>query len=1288
MIKKALIKRTIATLLVASTMPVGAQTWTGNDTPINNGDILDAGNWSFPAAVPIKGSQAIFSTTINPTFAFPILGYSGSLWDLGFDGTNYGEILFYSDPFTFSLAGDSTIQVGDIVNNSSSTQTFNLNNASIEFLDVGSQGGNIVYNVSQNAYISFFTGSTESATSNYNLNDNGTLNFNQNTNTAFAGVIAGTGVVNVDLIPASTLTLTTASPNYTGTVNIVQGTLSDGGSSVLPHADYNLSSLGNLTITAAETISSLSGSGTVSLGAGLTMTSNADTTFSGVLTGAGGITKQGSGVFTLSGNNSNYTGTIGLTHGTLQAGAVGALPPASTVNLASGTSLDLNNYNNKLVNLIGSANSTVYLGEGTLTLTNASGTFAGTIYGSGGLTLSGGTFTISGTTSYTGLTTINAGTLSITANNTLGPLSGTGGVLNINGNTVAVNNYRDTTFGGSIRGAGTFVKQGEGILTLTGNNTTPPVPVTYQIQDGTIQAGSTTALSPTSAYQLFPNGTLDLNNFANSIGSLAGDGGRVTLGTATLTTGTAGTTFAGSITGTGGLTLNGSNSLTLTGPNRYSGATTLNGTTTLIAGGMNAFSPNSDVVLNTGTTLNLNHYDNAIGSLAGSGSVNLSGTLTVTHSVNTTYSGVMFGPGNFVKKGNGTFTMTGANTYTGDTVICGGTIVSVNGSIPTNSPIVDNSHLIFNQSTGVNITQNGPITGKGTVEVSGLGTLTLLGNNSYTGGTAIDAGSTLVIYNQIMSGFFNGQLFGTGAFVKSGLAQLNWCANSPTFAGTTYVNQGTFALSGVLGGNMIVNSGGTIAPGNGCNAGTFQLLGKYTQNAGSNYLVNIDGCHASFINVVGQAVLNGGNVLVQPNGCCKIENEYVILQAGGGVQGQFSSNFVQFTSPVPFKGFLSYTPNQVLLDIVPAFVECISRHCSCNQKQIAAQFDAIEDLRVIPTDLADVFNDLLLTPPWEICRVLDQLTGEQYTSNFITAELTSRQFIRRLYDPIRYLVTNEPFCDPCMLQSDLADIWFEVSGGQICNSRRKGFHGFTTSGVQVTGGIQKTCANGITGGVAASYAFDNTHFHNRGQANTNTILGGIYSLYTGDCGYWLADLAYGYSSQKMDRKIQFSTFNYKLRGTPHISEVTFYTEAGTDYLFGEALVQPFVAIEADYFHRDGVHEHSASLFNLNLHSAGHGSWFSRVGFHLTNHFCGLDLSADVAWQCRLNHRRWTHVESFTTFGNPFHIAGTPIARSSFDGALSATKVMSEHLNVYAEIAGQVWSHLSTYSGTLGVQGFW
>ena len=61
---------------------------------------------------------------------------------------------------------------------------------------------------------------------------------------------------------------------------------------------------------------------------------------SGIISGAGSLTKKGTGTLTLSGSNT-YLGTTTINAGTLQLGANNAIPQGSTVTLASGATLDL-----------------------------------------------------------------------------------------------------------------------------------------------------------------------------------------------------------------------------------------------------------------------------------------------------------------------------------------------------------------------------------------------------------------------------------------------------------------------------------------------------------------------------------------------------------------------------------------------------------------------------------------------------------------------------------------------------------------------------------------------------------------------------------------------------------------------------------------------------------------------------------------------------------------------------------------------------------------------------------
>ena len=113
-------------------------------------------------------------------------------------------------------------------------------------------------------------------------------------------------------------------------------------------------------------------------------------------------------------------------------------------------------------------------------------------------------------------------------------------------------------------------------------------------------------------------------------------------------------TLSGTISGPGGLTKIGLGTLTLSGRSTYTGATNVN-VGTLQAGAVNAFSPFSAFTVASGATLDLNSFNQTIGSLAGAGVVTLgSATLTTGNdNTSTIFSGAIAGTGGLTKIGAG-----------------------------------------------------------------------------------------------------------------------------------------------------------------------------------------------------------------------------------------------------------------------------------------------------------------------------------------------------------------------------------------------------------------------------------------------------------------------------------------------------------------------------------------------------------------------------------------------------------------------------------------------------------
>ena len=706
---------------------------------------------------------------------------------------------------------------------------------------------------------------------------------------ALSGSIGGTG----GLAKIGTGTLKVSGANtYSGATTVTAGTLQAGAANTFSAAsaftvgaflDVNgfnqtIGSLGSLA-GAGTVTNSGAGAATLTVGG-----NNTSTTFSGTLqngASALGLAKTGTGTLTLSGVNT-YQGGTTVNGGTLAVLADNNLGNGLGSLAFGGGTLQF------LSGFISNRAVTLNWGGGTFDTNGNNATLGGTIAGAGSLTKIGtGTLTLSGSNTYNGGTIINAGTLAVSADNNLGNASGgisfNGGTLQFNGSffsnrAITLNAGGGTfdtignnaTLGGTIGGAGSLTKIGTGTLTVSGANT---------YRGGTTVNGGTLAVSAD-------------NNLGDNSGSLAFGGGAlqflsgfisnraVTLnsGGGTFDTNGNGPLLTGSISGPGGLTKVGIGDLTLAGASTYSGPTNvLLGT--LAAGATNVFSPASAFTVVAGGALNLNGFNQSIGSLSGDGLVGNAGPgpaalTTGGNNSSTTFSGVIFdAPGTIrlTKAGTGTMILSGDNSYTGGTTISAGTLQlgdgGTSGSIVGN--VANNGTFAVNRSDV--FTFRGLISGTGAFQQNGTGTTIFTANNTYRGATTVSAGTlqagaantfapnsaftvasgaalNLASFNQSI-----GSLAGAGS-VTLGSATLTTGNDntSTTFSGTisgagslTKIGTGVLTLSGVN-----TYSGGTTL------AGTLSLANNQALGTGALTTTGSVVDYANGVSIANAIVIN------------------------------------------------------------------------------------------------------------------------------------------------------------------------------------------------------------------------------------------------------------------------------------------------------------------------------------------------------------------------------------------------------------------------------------------------
>lgn len=337
------------------------------------------------------------------------------------------------------------------------------------------------------------------------------------------------------------------------------------------------------------------------------------------------------------------------------------------------------------------------------------------------------------------------------------------------------------------------------------------------------------------SHDISVTGSQTVNNFSGVAGTT------LMLGGSTLTFGTATSgTFAGEISGTGGLVKQGAGTQTLFGANTYSGGTALNAGT-LVVGHNNALGTGH---LNAagGTTLD------ASSSVSLANQVNLTGNLTIAGSADLTLSGALSGVGGLTKTGHGTLALNGINGHLGNTVLNAGTLsvgnyqalglgtLTVGGAATLNnsSALTLPNQIMLNAGLtwtgGTDLTLSGQISGTGRLTKNGAATLTLNANNFYSGGTTLNAGTLVVGSNAAL---------GSGALTVAGAGKLDnsiplTLANSINLgAGLTLVGNSALALVGGIDGtggltkngatSLTLNSNNTYSGGTTLNAGTLTV---------------------------------------------------------------------------------------------------------------------------------------------------------------------------------------------------------------------------------------------------------------------------------------------------------------------------------------------------------------------------------------------------------------------------------------------------------------------------------
>ena len=588
--------------------------------------------------------------------------------------------------------------------------------------------------------------------------------------------------------------------------------------------------------------------------------------------GTANITQLGEKCGTLSLGSGAGSGTVQMTGGNLSAVSYENVGDSGT-----GTFTQSGGTNN--------SGSFLQIGNnggssGTYNLSGSGQLVAGTEYvgvaGSGSITQSGGTNSITGNSFQGGLGFY------------LGVESGSSGTYSLGGNGLVSSAFEYVGYSGT----GTFTQSGGtnnsgGYLFLgnyTGSNSTYNLSGSGQLLTGTeyVGAGGSGRFTQSGGTNSV-SGSLYLGDNGSGTFNLSGTGYLSATGTESVGFSSTGTfTQSGGTNNCGaGLTL-GYNPYGLGGNGTYNLSGGLLILPSLIQGSGTAAFNFSGGTLQASSAFS-SSLPMTLGNSGGGATFNMAGFAV-------TLSGPLSGPGSLTKLGSGTLTVTASNSYSGATAI-------------------DNGVLSF---------ANGGLGSSGSITLGGSSTLQWYGTNTQdvSSRLAIANGAAATLDTQgnsvVLASDFGGG--STGSLIKVGGGTLTLNGNT-TYSGSTAVNAGTLLLDGsnataaisvaagaTLGGAGSVNAV-HVAPGGDVAAGAAGL-GSLTVSS-----LTFSGSGAVSISNVGNysseaAIDVTGNNALTANGAA---TSVVIALSGTAPAGNGIAHLVHYTGAVQGTGYGAFT---------------------------------------------------------------------------------------------------------------------------------------------------------------------------------------------------------------------------------------------------------------------------------------------------------------------------------------------------------------------------------------------
>ena len=600
--------------------------------------------------------------------------------------------------------------------------------------------------------------------------------------------------------------------------------------------------------------------------------------------------------------------------------------------------------------------------------------------------------------------------------------------------------------------------------------------------------------------------------------------------------------------------------------------------------------------------------------------------------------------------------------------------------------MVNNSNIAVNRSDI--FTLGNVISGAGSFQQNGPGATVLTAANSYTGPTTVSVGALVV----------NGSIASSAVMVNAGAL----------LAGTGTV------------GATTITAGGMFAPGSGTPGSSMTIAGNLAFQSGALYLVQVNPSAASSANVTGAASLAGTVAVSFSSG--SFARSYRILSAAGGLGGTAFDAVTVANVPANFVPSLSYTANDVLLNLTAVLGTGVG--LSENQRNVAGALNTFFNSGgALPPGFVSVFG---LTGA-NLANALSQLSGEAATGAQQAGFQMESQFLNLMLDPfvdgrsgvagtngpaLAFSPEREEMPDDIALAysavlkapkaappATFAQRWTAWGAGFGGGNRTSGdpavlgSHDLTARTAGFAGGLDyQLTPDTVAGFALAGGGTSWSLAQGLGSGKSDAFQAGLYGATRWGAAYLAAAFAYANHWMSTDR---FAFAGDHLTAEFNAQSYGGRIEGGYRYATWYGGVTPYAAIQAQSFRTPSYSEADVNGggFALAYNSRTGSDTRSELGARF-DRLLALYPGAALSLRARL---AWAHdwmsdpalAAVFQTLpGAGFIVNGAIPAKDSALASAGAEYRLANGVTLLAKFDGEFAKHSSTYAGTGSMRYAW